>query len=183
MLAPRPGVYQQGANERTARHAAEEWLRLHVLEASLVKLTAHQLRRGDLVPGNEPDPVGAFFFFHTHRTSTQHTHKKHRPSLWVGRYHYPLPETAAVIISSGLVLKKLVSSDNTVLPLALIGSRMYLPTTLLVAYTPVTPTVVAGFRSATPVMAVPAIPVAAAGLGLLTLLGIRKANQDRCSFA
>jgi len=57
MQAPRPGVYQQGANERTARHAAEEWLRLHVLEASLVKLTAHQLRRGDLVPGNEPDPV------------------------------------------------------------------------------------------------------------------------------
>ena len=52
---------------------------------------------------------GVFFFFcvcvfkapkhthpannHTHRTSTQHTHKKHRPSLWVGitiRYRRPL---------------------------------------------------------------------------------------------
>jgi len=34
-----------------------------------------------------------FFFFFTHRTSTQHTHKKHRPSLWVGitiRYRRPL---------------------------------------------------------------------------------------------
>ena len=25
-----------------------------------------------------------FFNTHTHRTSTQHTHKKNRPSLWVG---------------------------------------------------------------------------------------------------
>ena len=45
--------------------------------------------------------LGPFLFFsplppantHTHRTSTQHTHKKHRPSLWVGitiRYRRPL---------------------------------------------------------------------------------------------
>jgi len=34
---------------------------------------------------------------HTHRTSTQHTaHAQKAPTLFMGRYHYPLPETAAV---------------------------------------------------------------------------------------
>jgi len=53
----RPGVFLQGANQREARHAAKAYLRKTVMESDIVKQTAHQLVRYDLMPGSAPDPM------------------------------------------------------------------------------------------------------------------------------